>query len=388
MASPAEKAQAPLRIVAAATFLPAFALCIAHGARSGSPVPAVGLVPLAFSGGLSVFQLVRLRRYNKQDQKRKQSVVRRPSQQQLLPRDNEAAEAAQETQTPELEQQRQQGDGERGGEEGDDEATQQPRNPILTFFADTVLAAALMVVLVFTWIQKGDSAELAMLAAYATIPLLVNFFIHIYLAVRELSRGLAIPALIQYLAWQVVPGACPDCGRHLRPASTPAMPWFATNPSSTSPSPYASSPTSPSGGGGLFSAFKMPPSMKAWKSQGPRGGNGSGRPAFLPPWFPGQQRYADLTDEDGGRETPHPHNGAAERRASAGGADATDEPGAAAEELVAPYRDDPEAAGEPSTVTVPSDLLAEPEEVTVVSKKKKRSQGSVDQGSSSRVWES
>lgn len=175
MASPAEKAQAPLRIVNAATFLPAFALCIAHGARSGSPVPAVGLVPLAFSSGLSIFQLVRLRRYNKQNQKKKQAVVgRRPSQQQL-PQDNNAAEAAaQETQAPELEQQ--QGDGERGGEEGDgdDELTQQPRNPILTFFADMLLAAALMVVLVFTWIQKGDSAELAMLAAYATIPLLVN----------------------------------------------------------------------------------------------------------------------------------------------------------------------------------------------------------------------
>ncbi|KAK7985540.1 nucleosomal binding protein [Apiospora saccharicola] len=255
-----------------------------------------------------------------------------------------------------------------------------------------------MVVLVFTWIQKGDSAELAMLAAYATIPLLVNFSIHLYLAVRELSRGLAIPALIRYLAWQVVPGACPDCGRHLRPASTPAMPWFAAaaasnrSTPSASPIPPASSPSR-----GLFGSFKMPPSMKAWK--GPRGwksSDGSGRAAaFLPPWFPGQQRYADL-DEDGnyntaaaaaGGETPHPHNGAADVGRGAG-ADATGEPeGAAAEALVAPYRDDPEAAGEPSTVD--TDLLEEPEEVTVVGKKKKKGRGSVDvdQGSS-RVWES
>ncbi|KAK8122884.1 nucleosomal binding protein, partial [Apiospora sp. TS-2023a] len=348
MASPAEKAQAPLRIVTAATFLPAFALCIAHGARSGSPVPAVGLVPLAFSSGLSIFQLVRLRRYNKENRKKKQAVVRRPSQE--LPQEYETAEAAQ---AAAQEQQLLQGDEERGGEEGDDELMQEPSHPVLTFFADTVLAAAIMVVLVFTWIQKGDSAELAMLAAYATIPLLVNFSIHLYSAVRELSRGLAIPALIQYLAWQVVPGACPDCGRHLRPASTPAMPWFAASNRSTPSSASPLLPASSSPSRGLFGSFKMPPSMKAWK--GPRGwksSDGSGRAAaFLPPWFPGQQRYADL-DEDGnyntaaagGDETPHPHNGAADVGRGAG-ADATDEAeGAAAEALVAPYRDDPEAA--------------------------------------------
>ena len=170
MASPPETAQAPLRVVAAATFLPAFALCIAHGARSGRPVPAVGLVPLALSSGLSIFQLVRLRRHRQQNQKKKQqqAVARRPSQ---PPRDDEAAGAAQEAPAPALEQQ---GDGERGGEEDDDEWAQRPRSPVLVFFADAALAAALLVVLVFTWTQKGDSAELAMLAAYATIPLLVN----------------------------------------------------------------------------------------------------------------------------------------------------------------------------------------------------------------------
>ncbi|KAK8016821.1 hypothetical protein PG993_015010 [Apiospora rasikravindrae] len=344
MASAAEKAQAPLRAVAVATFFPAFALCIAHGVRSSRPVPAVGLVPLAFSSGLSTFLLVRLRQAIKKN-KRKQAV-RRPSQ----PRDNEAVEAQRE--------QQQEGDvGER--EEGDDDdVSTQPRKPILTFFADLVLAAALMVVLVFTWIQTGGSAELAMLAAYATIPLLVNFFIHLYLAVRELSRGLAIPALMQYLAWQVVPGSCPDCGRHLRPESTPAMPWFAAAATSTSP------PASP----GFFRSFKMPQSMKPWKSAGSNGG----RAAFLPPWFRGQQGYVDL-DEDA---TVHHHNGAAEH-----GDSGVVEEGAAP--AAVPYRDDPEAAGEPSTL--PSGLLEEPEEVEVVGKKKKRSRGSVDQGSS-RVW--
>jgi len=53
---------------------------------------------------------------------------------------------------------------------------------ILVFVVDVLLAAGLMVVLVFTWIRTGRrtggrwdrSAELAMLAAYATLPLLLN----------------------------------------------------------------------------------------------------------------------------------------------------------------------------------------------------------------------
>ncbi|KAK7983552.1 hypothetical protein PG989_010954 [Apiospora arundinis] len=360
MASAAEKAQVPLRIVTIATFVPAFALCIAHGVRSGSPVPAVGLVPLAFSSGSSIFLLVRQRQDIRRNRKNKQAAYNQQ------PQDNDAAEE-QSTQ----QEQQQVEDGGDGSRDESDDALTKPRKPVLTFFADVILAAALMVVLVFTWIQTGGSAELAMLAAYATIPLLVNFFIHLYLAVREFSRGLAIPALIQYLAWQVVPGACPDCGRHLRPESTPAMPWFASTSS-------ASTPASPS----FFRSFKIPSAMKAWKE--PRDRNMSGeRAAFLPPWFPGQHRYTDL-DEDGndtavGHHGDTHHNGAAEHHGEAIG-----EVEASA---VAPYRDDPEAAG--GDLSMPtSDLLEEPEEVAVVSKKKKRSQGSLDQGpSGSRVWD-
>ncbi|KAK7962073.1 uncharacterized protein PG986_002898 [Apiospora aurea] len=372
MASAAEKAQAPLRAVAVATFFPAFALCVAHGVKSSRPVPAVGLVPLAFSSGLSTFQLVRLRQAstrNKNKNKRTQSVVRRPSQ----PQDNDAAES--QPLAPQEQQQQQQGEEDGyAGDENDDVLTE-PRHPILTFFADVVLAAALMVVLVFTWIQTGGSAELAMLAAYATIPLLVNFFIHLSLAVREFSRGLAIPALMQYLAWQVVPGSCPDCGRHLRPDTTPAMPWFAAATSTTS-HPSSNSPSAPASPADFFRSFKMPPSMKKpWRNTTSGSGSG-GRAAFLPPWFSGsqqqQQRYTDL-DEDA-----HHHNGAADH----GDGGVVEEAAVAA---AAPYRDEPEAAGQPST-TLTSDVLEEPEEVEVVGKKKKkRSQGSVDQGSS-RVW--
>lgn len=49
---------------------------------------------------------------------------------------------------------------------------------ILVFVVDVILAASLMVVLVFTWIRTGNGGDrrpkLAMLAAYSTIPLLVN----------------------------------------------------------------------------------------------------------------------------------------------------------------------------------------------------------------------
>jgi hypothetical protein len=49
---------------------------------------------------------------------------------------------------------------------------------VLVFAIDAILAAALMVVLVFTWIRNSTSRrggnKMVMLAAYATIPLLVN----------------------------------------------------------------------------------------------------------------------------------------------------------------------------------------------------------------------
>jgi len=56
--------------------------------------------------------------------------------------------------------------------------------------------------------------------------LLLHSFIHLLLAVRGLSSGLALPELTRYAAWQLVPGDCPDCGHHLRPQHWPAIPWF------------------------------------------------------------------------------------------------------------------------------------------------------------------
>ncbi|KAI0837063.1 hypothetical protein F5Y06DRAFT_271909 [Hypoxylon sp. FL0890] len=202
-----------LRIVTAATFLPAFPLCLAHGVVSNSPTPAVGLVPLAFSAAASVFLL-----------------SRHSTRKQKLPELERGAGEEEQEPRQEPEQERVQEIAPSPEELSDAPTPTAARShPILVFAVDTILAAALMVVLVFTWIDSSsgstNSAESAMLAAYATIPLLINFLIHLYLAVREFSRGLAIPGLTQYLAWQVVPPDCPDCGRRLRPDSAPRMPW-------------------------------------------------------------------------------------------------------------------------------------------------------------------
>ncbi|KPM40593.1 hypothetical protein AK830_g5965 [Neonectria ditissima] len=163
-----------LRIVTIATFLPAFPLCIAHGVLSHHPVPAVGLVPLAFSASGAIF-LLRRRTADRHD-------------------DGKGLAA-------------------------------KLSHPVLVFACDVILAAALMVVLVFTWIAPGGSPSLSMLAAYATIPLLVNFTVHLLLALQSFYTGLAIHGLVQWLAWRTLPPDCPNCNHRLRPPF-PELPWL------------------------------------------------------------------------------------------------------------------------------------------------------------------
>ncbi|KAF4975237.1 hypothetical protein FZEAL_7944 [Fusarium zealandicum] len=158
-----------LRLITIASFLPAFPLCLVHGILAHSPVPAVGLVPLAFSATGGVFL--------------------------LWPRASEDGRLARLS------------------------------NPVLVFVCDAILAAAFMVVLVFTWIAKSYSPSLSMLAAYATIPLLINFLVHLILAVQAFYTGLAIHSLVQWLAWRTLPPDCPHCDHRLRP-DLPELPWL------------------------------------------------------------------------------------------------------------------------------------------------------------------
>ncbi|KAH9909009.1 hypothetical protein F4778DRAFT_208548 [Xylariomycetidae sp. FL2044] len=192
-----------LRVVAAATFPLAFPFCLAHGIVSRSPVPAVGLVPLAFSASTSIFLVRRQARMASDDDDD----------------DDHAALGGDEEQRHDA-----------GGGGDDVRRSTKTERPVLVFVVDTILAAALLVVLVFTWIRTSGRADLAMLAAYATIPLLTNVLIHLYLAASELSRGLALRDLSQWLAWQVVPADCPHCRERLRPSSAPTMPWFQSMP--------------------------------------------------------------------------------------------------------------------------------------------------------------
>ncbi|KAF4500007.1 nucleosomal binding [Fusarium agapanthi] len=161
-----------LRLVAIASFLPAFPLCIAHGVLSNDAAPAVGLAPLAFSSGGSLFLLRRRER--------------------------------------------------------DGGLAHKLSHPVMAFGFDVVLAAACMIVLVFTWISNGQLASLSMLAAYATIPLLVNFYfsvIHLVIALESFYTGLAVHSIVQWLAWRTLPPDCPHCDHRLRP-DFPELPWL------------------------------------------------------------------------------------------------------------------------------------------------------------------
>ena len=103
-----------LRVATILSFIPAFPLCLAHGIVSNEVVPAFGLLPLSLSSGLGIAL--------------------------LRARSSGVPHAA------------------------------------AIFAADTVLAAGLMVVLVFTWIIAPHSrdAGLSMLASYATMPLIIS----------------------------------------------------------------------------------------------------------------------------------------------------------------------------------------------------------------------
>ncbi|KAJ4414240.1 hypothetical protein N0V85_003235 [Neurospora sp. IMI 360204] len=234
-----------LRILTAITFIPSLPLCITHGVLSNNPIPAVGLVPMALSAGYSVL-LLTYRRRSKRKQNNRRSIghdeedndlesVRNGeeagigSREPLIEGEAEepeypASERSQAEQTPAWE------------EEAEEKKTPLYAHTIFIFFVDSILAAGVMVVLVFTWIntQKGRTGitnpvlggKLAMLAAYATIPLLASFLIHTYLALRGFAIGLALYPLIQYAAWHTLPPDCPNCSSRLRPASRPKIPWY------------------------------------------------------------------------------------------------------------------------------------------------------------------
>ncbi|GAB1314766.1 hypothetical protein MFIFM68171_04976 [Madurella fahalii] len=276
----------PLRAATILSFLPAFPLCVAHAVLSRAVVPALGLVPLFFSAAAGIYLLADARRRGRTRARGKQ---RGPA---IGPEGGEDA-------GPSAPQGDDGGDGEygyearAGDEDGEGGGEEDGSGPVLThrivvFAVDVVLAAGLMVVLVFTWIGARGAwqrPEVTMLAAYSTVPLLVNFLIHLYLAARELVAGLAIPSLVEWTAWRAVPPDCPRCGSRLRPDSLPPIPWYesVSAPNVSLPrlhAPSISRPSLPAVKLPKFSGLKGP---HEWK---------------VPAWMKGRRQYASLFVDD------------------------------------------------------------------------------------------
>ncbi|KAK3379005.1 hypothetical protein B0T24DRAFT_589610 [Lasiosphaeria ovina] len=195
-----------LRMLCIVTFLPAFPLCLAHGIASGGIAPAIGILPMAFSAALSGFLLWRMRR--------DRAAAAMAFNHHAHHRGIDAEDA---------------GDEEDGGLVL--VATSAPALSFFVFLADLILALSILTALVFTWVDvsinrnrwrsywpKTQHGDMAMLAAYGTIPLMVNFGIHTFLALRSLYREihrlveLSIAAAGGRHRSAPVPAQCPHCG--------------------------------------------------------------------------------------------------------------------------------------------------------------------------------
>lgn len=151
----------PLRLVLVASYLPAIPLGIVHGVLSHRVVPALGLLPLTASAATAIAAYRLRKRIIEIDEERQQ----------------QAQDALDHADQEENEEGAEQLDGD------DTETTTSAAgfravvtHPVTVFAFDLVLAATCMVVLVFTWIDHGRRYNMSMLAAYATMPLLLSLY--------------------------------------------------------------------------------------------------------------------------------------------------------------------------------------------------------------------
>ncbi|KAK0721805.1 hypothetical protein B0T26DRAFT_700332 [Lasiosphaeria miniovina] len=151
-----------LRMLCIVTFLPAFPLCLAHGIASEGIAPAIGILPMAFSAALSCFLLWRMRK--------DRAAAAKAFNHHAHHRGIDAEDASDE---------------EDGGLVL--VAKSAPALSFFVFLADLILALSILTALVFTWVDvsinrnqwrsywpKTQHGDMAMLAAYGTIPLMVN----------------------------------------------------------------------------------------------------------------------------------------------------------------------------------------------------------------------
>lgn len=140
-----------LRGVTVATFIPGFALCLAHGIASQEPLPAVGIIPMFFSVVLGSVML----------------AVTSKGQPLKLKQRARADNDPENFLDPSL-------------DDEDDNDELHVKHPILLFFADSTLATLHMLLLVLTWISLGGwhqyyyNHAFTVLATYATVPMLTD----------------------------------------------------------------------------------------------------------------------------------------------------------------------------------------------------------------------
>lgn len=149
----------PLRLVFVLSYLPSIPLGITHGVLSHKVVPALGLLPLTASAATAI-AAYRLR-------------------EKIAEIDEERRQQAQEADVAHADDDEEAADSELYGEDTETGTAAAKfraaiTHPVTVFVFDVVLAAATMIVLVFTWVDHGHRSNMSMLAAYATIPLLVN----------------------------------------------------------------------------------------------------------------------------------------------------------------------------------------------------------------------
>jgi hypothetical protein len=152
-----------LRIVAVASFVPAFPLLLAHGIMSHSAVPAVGLIPMAFSSSASLFIFVRQNKKKESGSEEEEGAAAAPL---VATGESEGEESATAAAAAAV------------AEQSHQEPSSSPafsEHSALIFAVDVVLAAALMTVLAFSWMKaEYFDGRSATLAAYGTLPLLAN----------------------------------------------------------------------------------------------------------------------------------------------------------------------------------------------------------------------
>lgn len=136
-----------LRMLTFGSFIPALPLCLTHGILSDDAFPAVGLFPMLFSGVSGIF----LHGHEKKRVKAAEEAQAAANNERSHQRRGYIAEGVHEVDTL------------RG----------KLTHPFTVFLFDVTMSVIILGVLLYTWRKGSRSILWGMLAAYATVPLIV-----------------------------------------------------------------------------------------------------------------------------------------------------------------------------------------------------------------------